>query len=81
MIPSTIAGSSWRAETMICSAILSGSSWLKNSLGRPILAIPLSTARLPIFAAREGTIPCQPIPPTMTPGICWTLWGSMRTRA
>src|SRR2546430_1125511 len=26
---------------------------------------------LPIFAAREGMIPCQPTPPTMIPGICW----------
>ncbi len=81
MIPSTIPGSSCRAETMICSAILSGSSWRKNSLGCPILAIPLSTARLPILAAREGTIPCHPIPPTITPGICWSLCGSSRTSA
>ena len=31
---------------------------------------------LPIFAAREGMIPCQPRPPFMIPGICWTLRGS-----
>jgi hypothetical protein len=35
----------------------------------PSFAIPLSTARLPICAARGGTIPCQPMPPTMIPGI------------
>ena len=58
-----------RVEETICWAIFSGSSSEKNSCGVPILAIPLSTARLPIFAAREGTIPCQPIPPTITPGI------------
>jgi hypothetical protein len=40
--------------------------------GVPILEIPLSTARLPILAAREGTMPCQPIPPTITPGSCRT---------
>ena len=51
------------------SEILSGSSSWKNSPGVPNLAMPTSTARLPIFAAREGTIPCQPIPPTMMPGI------------
>ena len=33
---------------------------------------------LPIFAAREGMIPCQPTPPTMTPGICWIRRGSRR---
>ena len=33
--------------------------------------MPLSTAMLPIFAAREGMIPCQPMPPIITPGICW----------
>ena len=41
--------------------------------------MPLSTAMLPIFAAREGMIPCQPMPPFITPGICWILRGSRRT--
>ena len=50
------------------------------SLALPILAIPLSTARLPILAAREGTIPCQPTPPCIIPGISWTLRGAMLTR-
>jgi hypothetical protein len=31
----------------------------------------LSTAIEPIFAAREGTMPCQPRPPWPSPGICW----------
>ena len=31
---------------------------------------------LPIFAARAGTIPCQPIPPCMIPGTSWSLRGS-----
>jgi hypothetical protein len=76
MIRSTMAPMSSRVEMMICSAIFSGSSSLKKSFGVPILAIPLSTARLPIFAAREGTMPCQPIPPIISPGICWSLRGS-----
>ena len=29
----------------------------------PSFAIPLSTAIEPIFAARDGMIPCQPTPP------------------
>jgi hypothetical protein len=33
---------------------------------------------LPIFAAREGMIPCHPTPPFMIPGTCWTLRGSRR---
>jgi len=57
----------------ICSAMSSGPSCLKNSLGVPSLAIPLSTARLPIFAARDGTIPCHPMPPIISPGIWRTL--------
>ena len=73
MIRSTVSRMSSRVELTICSAIWSGSSSLKNSCGVPILEIPLSTARLPIFAARDGTIPCQPIPPTITPGICRSL--------
>jgi hypothetical protein len=36
-----------------------------------VAEIPLSTAIEPIFAAREGTIPCQPRPPWPRPGICW----------
>ena len=47
----------------------------RTRFGLPSLAIPLSTAIEPIFAAREGTIPCQPIPPCMTPGTCWILRG------
>ena len=35
---------------------------------------------LPIFAAREGMIPCQPTPPTMIPGICWMRRGTIRAR-
>ena len=70
MILSTVARMSSRVVWMICSAICSGSSWRQNSDGVPSLAIPTSTARLPIFAEREGTIPCQPIPPTISPGIC-----------
>ncbi len=69
MMPSTIPRISSRRPVMICSAIFSGSSCWKNSLGVPSLAMPLSTARLPIFAARDGMMPCQPIPPTMIPGI------------
>ena len=38
--------------------------------------MPLSTAMLPIVAAREGMIPCQPTPPCITPGTCWSLRGS-----
>ncbi len=57
-----------RVEVTICWAICSGSSSAKNSFGVPILEIPLSTARLPILAAREGTMPCQPIPPEHDPG-------------
>lgn len=30
---------------------------------------------LPIFAARAGTIPCQPIPPCMIPETSWRRWG------
>jgi hypothetical protein len=41
----------------------------------------VSTAMLPIFAAREGMIPCQPTPPCITPGICWNLRGSSPARA
>ena len=37
--------------------------------------MPLSTAIEPIFAARDGMIPCQPMPPCMIPGISWTLRG------
>jgi hypothetical protein len=39
--------------------------------GAAELRDPLSTAIEPIFAAREGTIPCQPSPPCPSPGICW----------
>ncbi len=64
-----MAGISSLVLITICSAIFSGSSCLKNSFGVPSLAIPLSTDRLPILAAREGTMPCHPIPPIMIPGI------------
>ena len=61
---------------------LVGLELAEELLGVPSLAIPLSTARLPIFAAREGTIPCQPIPPIITPGICWSLvWQHARDSA
>ena len=55
---------------------LLGVELLVEVAGVPSLAIPLSTAIEPIFAAREGTIPCQPRPPCMSPGICWILRGS-----
>ncbi len=32
---------------------------------------------LPILAARAGTMPCQPTPPSIRPGISWTLRGMM----
>ena len=40
------------------------------------MAIALSTAMLPILAARAGTIPCHPMPPWRTPGTSWSLRGS-----
>ena len=33
---------------------------------------------LPIFAARAGTMPCQPMPPWRNPGTSWILRGSTR---
>src|SRR5437763_954203 len=62
----------------MCSARRRRSIVSKNSDGLPTFAIPLSTAMLPIFAARDGMIPCQPTPPFITPGTCWTLRGSRR---
>ncbi len=44
----------------------------------PTFAITLSTAIEPILAARAGTIPCQPTPPSSSPGISWSLRGSTR---
>jgi hypothetical protein len=32
------------------------------------------------LAAREGTIPCQPMPPCIIPGISWIFLGVRLTR-
>ena len=42
----------------------------------PSFEIALSTAMLPILAARAGMIPCQPTPPWSSPGTSCTLRGS-----
>ena len=57
---------------------LLGLELLVEVAGLPTFAIPLSTAIEPIFAARDGMIPCQPTPPCITPGICWIRRGSTR---
>ena len=44
----------------------------------PSFAIALSTAMLPILAARAGMIPCQPTPPWRMPGTSCSLRGSTR---
>ena len=61
-----VAAGAW---SRMCSAICSGLELLVEvATALPSFAIPLSTAIEPIFAARDGMIPCQPTPPCITPG-------------
>jgi hypothetical protein len=56
---------------------LLGVELLEEVLRRPDLGDPAVDRQAPIFAAREGTMPCQPIPPIISPGICWSLRGNI----